>query len=158
MSASLLIWGQIHSFLCILCCCAPVYGALHPDKLWNRISSKCSASGQRFRAKRGMEHSALQHKSRQNLPLDPYFQGEGWFGTEDHTGSTRCLVSSDVRRAASYVHENHPAGPIKVDRCVNIDYPLSHQTHENGMGHSPEKRLLRPIPSHHPPLRVPQDV
>lgn len=160
MTASLGIWGAIHSLIGIFCCCGTVYGALQPSRLWSRIAFKVNdACSLRFKSKGLEKDPALLNGPREIAPLSPYFPEEGWDDTEAYSGSTRYLVTSDARRDASQSNENQPLGSIQVDRRVAIDCPMEDQTHEEDMSFSSwNSRLPRPSPPHLRALKVPANI
>lgn len=154
VTASLGIWGAIHSLIGIFCCCGTVYGALQPSRLWSRIVSKVNACSPRFKPKGLKKDPALLNGPGKAAQLSPYFPGKGWVYTEAYSGSTRYLVASDARHDASQSNEIQPLGSIQVDRRVDIDCPMEYQTYEEDMAFSHwDSRLPRPSPPH---LRAPQ--
>lgn len=155
VTASLSIWGAVHSLIGIVCCCAPVYGSLHPSRLWGRIASKVSARSPWSNSKDKKKDSALQSRPWQTTSLDPYFQGEGRFQVDGYTGSSTCLVTGNARRGASYSNKGHPEGSIQVDRRVDVDYPTTYRSSDEEIL---KARLLRPSPPHLRVSRVPPNV
>lgn len=159
LNASLLTWGAIHSLIGIVCCCAPVYGALQPSRLWSRIASMATACTPRYKSKQGKKNPFLPTGPWQTASVDPYLQGEGWFHADGYNGSTRCLVTSDARRGVSCGNEKHPVGSIQVDRCVDVDYPSVYRTSEQEVDHFPEhSQPLKPSPPHLRAPRAPSNI
>lgn len=159
VTASLGIWGTIHSLIGILCCCATGYGSLNPGRLWSRIASQATACIPRFKSKRGKKNPFSPTGPWQTALVDPYFQGEGWLHANVYNGSTRCLVTSDNRRGASRGNEKHPVGSIQVDRCVDVYYPTAYQTSEQEVDFFPEhSQPLRPGPPHFRAPRAPPNI
>lgn len=160
VTASLGIWGAIHSLIGIFCCCGTVYGALQPSRLWSRIASKVNdACSPRSKSKGLEKNAALLNGPRQIAPLSPYFPGEGWDDTGAYSGSTRYLVTSDARRDAPQSKENQPLGSIQVDRRVEIDFPMEYQIYEEDMSFASwNSRLPRPSPPHLRAFKVPANI
>lgn len=153
------IWASVQSTFCIICCCAPVYRPLFPDRFWSHVASKISAYGRRLKYKRMKRSPGLQTRSWQPTSFDPYLQGVGHFDTEGYTGGTKCFVTSDARRDASHSDGDQPVGSIQVDRRVDVDYPTVYQEREQQMKYSlGTSRILRPSPPYLRALRAPPDI
>lgn len=98
-TASIGMWGAVHSLLGIFCCCAPVYGIFQPYRVWGRLVSVIQRCDQE--TKRMRPDPALQPGPWQDVPLDQYFQGEDWFIIKDgRNRSTQGLVTGDVWHGA----------------------------------------------------------
>lgn len=159
VTASLGIWGAIHSLIGIFCCCGTVYGALQPSKLWSQVASKVNAYSSRFKSKALKKDPALLNGPGQTASLSPYFLGKGWVYNEAYSGSTRYLVTSDARHDASQSNEIQPLGPIQVGRRVDIDCPMGYQTNEEDINFpSWNSRLPWPTPPHLRALKVPANI
>lgn len=153
------IWATIQSAVCIICCCAPVYKPLFPDRPWSRIASKICAHGPRLKSKHKNRSPGLRTGPWQLASLDPYLEEDGHFYTEAYTGGISCLISSDARRGSSYSNKRPPMDSIQVDRRVDVDYPTVCPTSEQEVIYFPENfQPSMPSPTHFRPLRVSPDI
>lgn len=153
------IWVIVQSAICIICCCAPTYRPLFPERRWSHITSKIRACCPRLKSKQKEASSGSQAGSLELQSLDPYFQGEGRYYTpEGYNDSARCLIISDARPGASCNDKNHLVGSVQVDRRVDVGYAMC-QTFERQRNDSSDKfSPLIPSPAYLRALKAPPDV